>query len=67
MSTLVSPVLDDRVINPGTGMAAVTLLVGDLERMSSYYSEALAMEPLEERVRGREVHRVLGRGLVPLI
>lgn len=50
-----------------TGMDAVTLRVGDLETMSSYYSEALAMEPLEEVTRDREVHRVLGRGRTPLV
>lgn len=55
------------VINPETRMGAVTLRVGDLESMSSYYSNAFAMEPVDERSRGREVHRVLGRGLAPLV
>ncbi|XPP26987.1 MAG: VOC family protein [Leucobacter sp.] len=50
-----------------TGMDAVTLRVGDLETMSSYYADALAMEPLEEAARDGEVHRVLGRGAVPLV
>jgi catechol 2,3-dioxygenase len=45
----------------------VTLRVGDLERMSGYYSTAFAMEPIEERSKGREVHRVLGRGATPLV
>jgi catechol 2,3-dioxygenase len=58
---------DARIINPGTSMGAVTLRVGDLELMSSYYSGALAMEPVEERTRGREVHRVLGRGQTPMV
>src|SRR5688572_5042352 len=48
-------------------MDAVTLRVGDLELMTSYYTQAFAMEPLEERSRGREVHRVLGRGAVPMM
>lgn len=47
-------------------MDAVTLRVGDLELMSSYYENALALQPIEERTRvGGEVHRVLGRGDVP--
>lgn len=50
-----------------TGMDAVTLRVGDLEAMSSYYADALALEPLEELARGGEVHRVLGRGALPLV
>ncbi len=50
-----------------TGMDAVTLRVGDLETMSSYYANALALEPLEELDRGREVHRVLGRGATPMV
>jgi len=54
-------------INPDTMMDAVTLRVGDLEGMSSYYAQALALTPLEERVRGREVHRVLGRGATPMV
>lgn len=54
-------------INPDTTMDAVTLRVGDLEGMSSYYAQALALAPLEERVRGREVHRVLGRGTTPMV
>jgi catechol 2,3-dioxygenase len=54
-------------INPDTTMDAVTLRVGDLESMSSYYAQALALAPLEERARGREVHRVLGRGATPMV
>ena len=54
-------------INPDTAMDAVTLRVGDLEGMSSYYAGALALTPLEERTRGREVHRVLGRGTTPMV
>lgn len=56
-----------RVLNPDTAMDAVTLHVGDLELMSSYYSDALALTPLEEQSRGREVHRVLGRGNTPFV
>lgn len=49
-------------------MDAVTLRVGDLELMSSYYENALALAPLEEQGRpGGEVHRVLGRGQVPFV
>ncbi|GAA1488755.1 VOC family protein [Brachybacterium sacelli] len=49
-------------------MDAVTLHVGDLELMSSYYASALALTPIEERTRaGGEVHRVLGRGTVPFV
>ncbi|WP_017571628.1 VOC family protein [Nocardiopsis halotolerans] len=59
--------VDERNLNDATGMDAVTLHVGDLESMSSYYSDALALEPIEERSRGREVHRVLGRGRTPMV
>lgn len=48
-------------------MDAVTLRVGDLSNMSSYYERALALDPLEERSYGRKVHRVLGRGKTPMI
>jgi catechol 2,3-dioxygenase len=58
---------DERILSADTSMGAVTLRVGDLEGMSSYYSTAFAMEPIEERSRGREVHRVLGRGATPLV
>lgn len=58
---------DDRSINPATTMDAVTLRAGDLERLSSYYEQAFALEPLEERSRGTEVHRVLGRGTTPMV
>jgi len=50
-----------------TSMGPVTLRVGDLDGMTAYYSGAFAMEPLEERGRGREQHRVLGRGTTPLV
>jgi catechol 2,3-dioxygenase len=48
-------------------MGPVTLRVGDLDAMTAYYSGAFAMEPLEELARGREQHRVLGRGTTPLV
>lgn len=57
----------DQAINPATFMDAVTLRVADLEAMSRYYSEAFAMEPVTERSRGHEVHRVLGRGTTPMV
>ncbi|MGB7981102.1 MAG: VOC family protein [Candidatus Nanopelagicales bacterium] len=58
---------DDRTISAGTTMDAVTLRVGDLDLMTGYYSDAIALVPIEERSRGREVHRVLGRGHTPMI
>lgn len=58
---------DERILNADTSMGAVTLRVGDLEAMSTYYTQAFAMDALEERSRGREVHRVLGRGRTPLV
>lgn len=64
---LTSTTLSDRVISADADMDAVTLLVGDLENMSSYYEAAFAMEPLAEDAGRREVHRVLGRGGVPLV
>jgi catechol 2,3-dioxygenase len=61
------PIASDLILNPDTGMDAVSLRVGDLETMSSYYANALALEPIEERSRGSEVHRVLGRGGTPMV
>lgn len=61
MSTL------DTHINAATHMDAVTLHVGDLENMTSYYASILDMDPLEEQSRGREIHRVLGRNGLPLM
>ncbi|MBO0899032.1 VOC family protein [Cellulomonas sp. zg-ZUI22] len=58
---------DERVLAPATSMDAVTLHVGDLEGMTSYYAGAIALEPLEERARGHQVHRVLGRGTTPML
>ena len=58
---------NDDHLHADTSMGAVTLRVGDLESMSGYYAAAFAMVPLEERTRGREVHRVLGRGSTPLV
>ncbi|MGO2152964.1 MAG: VOC family protein, partial [Brevibacterium aurantiacum] len=66
-SATASPVVNDTLLSAATGMDAVTLRVGDLEKMSTYYSNALAMEPLEEVERGNEIHRVLGRGTTPLV
>lgn len=57
----------ERIINPDTSMGAVTLRVGNLEKMSAYYSDSFAMEPIQDRTSGREVHRVLGRGQTPLV
>ncbi|GAA1694957.1 VOC family protein [Microbacterium sediminicola] len=57
----------DHTLDAATGMDAVTLRVGDLENMSGYYSAALGLAPIEERTRGGEVHRVLGRGEIPLV
>ncbi|WP_104164148.1 VOC family protein [Cryobacterium sp. N22] len=62
-----SDTANEQILNADTAMGAVTLRVGDLETMSDYYSRAFAMEPLEERSRAREVHRVLGRGTTPLV
>lgn len=61
------PTVHERVISADMAMDAVTLRVGDLEGMSAYYTGAFALEPLEERSRGREVHRVLGRGATPML
>ena len=61
-----APVVDGRHLSADLAMDAVTLRVGDLELMSSYYENALALAPIEERSRvNGEVHRVLGRGDVP--
>ncbi|MCT2295408.1 VOC family protein [Brachybacterium muris] len=58
----------DRHLSADLAMDAVTLRVGDLEMMSSYYENALALTPLEETSRrAGEVHRVLGRGQVPFV
>ncbi|MGP9683358.1 VOC family protein [Brachybacterium sp. AOP3-A1-3] len=60
--------VDGRHFSSDLAMDAVTLRVGDLELMSSYYESALALTPIEEqsRVNG-EIHRVLGRGTVPFV
>lgn len=58
---------DGRTLAAATEMDAVTLHVGDLELMTSYYTGALVMEPIEERSRGSQVHRVLGRGTTPMV
>jgi len=59
---------DERHLSDDLAMDAVTLRVGDLELMSSYYENALALTPIEEQARvGGEVHRVLGRGGVPFV
>jgi len=63
-----SAAVGDQHLSGELAMDAVTLRVGDLELMSSYYADALALEPIEERSRvGGEVHRVLGRGGVPFV
>jgi catechol 2,3-dioxygenase len=62
-----APADAERELPADTQMDAVTLRVGDLETMSGYYGAALGLAPLEERSRGREVHRVLGRGGTPLV
>lgn len=54
-------------LSPTSQMDAVTLRVGNLDNMSTYYAQALALEPIDERSSGREVHRVLGRGSVPMV
>ncbi|CAG7602583.1 VOC family protein [Leucobacter soli] len=58
---------DERVLAAELAMDAVTLRVGDLETMSDYYANALALAPIEERSVGGEVRRVLGRGTRPLV
>lgn len=57
----------EQILSPTTHMDAVTLHVGDLENMSSYYSAILSLEPVEEKAFGGQVHRVLGRAGVPLL
>ena len=59
--------VNETILGADTAMDAVTLRVGDLENMSSYYANALALEPLEEASRGAQVHRVLGRGTTPMV
>jgi catechol 2,3-dioxygenase len=54
-------------LHADTTMDAVTLRVGDLEGMGDYYADALALTPIEERARGAEVHRVLGRAGTPML
>lgn len=63
-----SDAVDDQHLSGDLAMDAVTLRVGDLELMSSYYENALALQPIEEKSRvGGEVHRVLGRGGIPFV
>ena len=65
--TTTTPAADGRVINAQASMDAVTLRVGDLEQMTSYYADSFAMQPLDERSSGAETHRVLGRGTTPMV
>ncbi|WP_222704350.1 VOC family protein [Flaviflexus massiliensis] len=58
---------DGVTINPAADMDAVTLRVGDMELMSSYYEKVLALTPIEEKSHGNEAHRVLGRNGVPFV
>lgn len=67
-SAPVTGVVDERHLSADLAMDAVTLRVGDLELMSSYYENALALTSLEEKARvNGEVHRVLGRGGIPFV
>lgn len=59
--------VNDKQLSNDLAMDAVTLRVGDLDNMSGYYEKALALNPIEERAIGNEVHRVLGRGDVPFV
>lgn len=59
--------VSERTLGAGLAMDAVSLCVGDLENMSDYYANALALAPIEERSVGRDVHRVLGRGETPMV
>ncbi|WP_193105182.1 VOC family protein [Brachybacterium sp. FME24] len=60
--------VDERHLSADLAMDAVTLRVGDLELMSSYYENALALTAIEEQARvNGEVHRVLGRGSMPFV
>ncbi len=60
--------VDEQRLPDELAMDAVTLRVGDLELMSSYYENALALSPIEEQARvNGEVHRVLGRGTTPFV
>lgn len=57
----------EQILSPTTHMDAVTLYVGDLENMSSYYAAILSLEPIEEMDLGGQIHRVLGRNGLPLL
>lgn len=59
--------MDHQTLSAGLAMDVVSLRVGDLELMSGYYEQALALVPLEERVIADQLHRVLGRGAIPLV
>lgn len=67
MNSTHTPATAGEILPDETAMDAVTLRVGDLDNMTGFYGSAIALEPIEERARGREVHRVLGRGGVPLV
>ena len=68
MPTAATGAADERHLSADLAMDAVTLRVGDLELMSSYYENALALTSLEEKARvNGEVHRVLGRGGIPFV
>ena len=57
----------DLLLPPATVPGAPTLRVADVAIMSDYYERAFDLEPVEEGTVGRDLHRVLGRGAVPVM
>ncbi len=55
------------LLPPDTGMATVTLKVGNLDAMARYYSDALGLEQLAGPDGGDRDGLYLGRGSTPLI
>ncbi|MDO5619742.1 VOC family protein [Kocuria sp.] len=51
------------LLSADTSMGAVTLLVGDLKKMTDYYRDAITLNVLSESPR----KVVLGRGVLPLV
>ncbi len=55
------------LLPPDTGMATVTLKVGNLDAMARYYTDALGLEQLAGPDGGDRAGLYLGRGSTPLV
>jgi catechol 2,3-dioxygenase len=60
--------VNDNLLAADTAMGPVTLLVADLDAMTAYYRDAVALRVIDETAGGATAARVtLGRGTTPVI